>query len=114
MDGYTAFVDVSYKTLGIYGGDIWTPKDTTEISHYYLANTVEGWKIDRLSIDNPRVSLDNILTIIPKSIKDSYKFMQNYKSNKGEYEEMLKMNNDREKSLKQLMELSNKRKQEKY
>lgn len=22
VDGYTAFVDVSYKTLGIYGGDI--------------------------------------------------------------------------------------------
>jgi hypothetical protein len=111
VDGYTAFVDVSYKTFGIYSSVRWIPGDTTEIKHFYLVNTVDGWKIDRTSIENPRVSVDFLLTNSTKIVENTYKAWQRDKSYKNMYDDELKRHNACIKLCSQLKELSNKRKQ---
>jgi hypothetical protein len=111
--GYVAFVDVIFKTYGVYEGDKWFPRDSSEVIQYILMNTKDGWKIYYTG-DNPRISLAAFLKGSDKSLDDLYKVFQDNKSNKIVYDEYSLMYNDRKKSISDLKLLEAKRSQAKH
>jgi hypothetical protein len=110
-DGYLTYVDVSFKTYGVYDGGKWLPYDTSGILQYILVNTVEGWKIIRTG-ENPRISIEASIKDSDKNLEELYKAYQSFKSNKVVYDEYKTIYNDRAMAFSELKKLAEKRRQE--
>jgi hypothetical protein len=75
---------------------------------------VDGWRIDRLSVDNPRISVDYFIMDSDKKQEDFYNVFQKYKADTSLYREYERMYNNRAKSYLEMKKIANKRRQEKH
>lgn len=113
INGYKTYVDVSFKTFGEYSVAQWTPRDTTEVIHYVLVNTVEGWKVER-PCEIPRESLKIFIEHSEKYLKDHKEPPQiTNAADERVREEYRRWHDLRIKSLAELKELLAKHQQEK-